>query len=204
MRKKPILSNLSKYLFFVLFTVIDFCTFFSQLDVNKILKLLKLYSASNQDLISTYFSERFKHQLEQQHPNGDSTSVYPIGSITVRAMVHETHLRVEILNARHLKPLETQRVQTSVVPSKDSTNQGQEKRSTTSRHLTACLSSPDYDVISKAAKGQNSEAKNSDNLINEVSIIIPKINLICMWLILIFTYIFLCAVRLEKYGTNSG
>ena len=148
--------------------------FFSQLDVNKILKLLKLYSASNQDLISTYFSERFKHQLEQQHPNGDSTSVYPIGSITVRAMVHETHLRVEILNARHLKPLETQRVQTSVVPSKDSTNQGQEKRSTTSRHLTACLSSPDYDVISKAAKGQNSEAKNSDNLINEVSIIIPK------------------------------
>ena len=133
-----------------------------------------MYSASNQDLISTYFSERFKHQLEQQHPNGDSTSVYPIGSITVRAMVHETHLRVEILNARHLKPLETQRVQTSVVPSKDSTNQGQEKRSTTSRHLTACLSSPDYDVISKAAKGQNSEAKNSDNLINEVSIIIPK------------------------------
>ena len=92
----------------------------------------------------------------------------------MRAMVHETHLRVEILNARHLKPLETQRVQTSVAPSKDSTNQGQEKRSTTSRHLTACLSSPDYDVISKAAKGQISEVKNSDNLINEVSITIRK------------------------------
>ena len=122
-------------------------------------------------------------------------------------MVHETHLRVEILNARHLKPLETQRVQTSVAPSKDSTNQGQEKRSTTSRHLTACLSSPDYDVISKAAKGQNSEAKNSDNLINEVSIIITEKTL-CMRLILIFTYlyffiIFFCAVRVEKYGTNS-
>ena len=56
--------------------------------------------------------------------------MYPIGSVTVRAMVHETHLRVEILNARHLKPLETQRVQTSVAPSKDSTNQGQEKRPT--------------------------------------------------------------------------
>ena len=74
-------------------------------------KLLQLYSASSDDLIFNYYSERFKHQLDQQRPSGTETNVYPIGSINIRAIVHETHLRVEVLNARHLKPLETQKGQ---------------------------------------------------------------------------------------------
>ena len=58
----------------------------SHVDIKRTLKLLQLYSASPNDLILNYYSERFKHQLEQQHPNGDRTSVYPFGSITVRAI----------------------------------------------------------------------------------------------------------------------
>ena len=58
----------------------------SLVDIKRTLKLLQLYSASPNDLILNYYSERFKHQLEQQHPNGDRTSVYPFGSITVRAI----------------------------------------------------------------------------------------------------------------------
>ena len=58
----------------------------SQVDISRTLKLLQLYSASPNDLILNYYSERFTHQLDQQHPNGDQTSVYPFGSITVRAI----------------------------------------------------------------------------------------------------------------------
>ena len=85
--------------------------FYRQLNVARTVKLLQLYSASSDDLIFNYYSERFKHQLDQQRPSGTETNVYPIGSINIRAIVHETHLRVEILNARHLKPLETQKGQ---------------------------------------------------------------------------------------------
>ena len=85
--------------------------FYRQLNVARTVKLLQLYSASSDDLIFNYYSERFKHQLDQQRPSGTETNVYPIGSINIRAIVHETHLRVEVLNARHLKPLETQKGQ---------------------------------------------------------------------------------------------
>ena len=91
-------------------------------------------------------------------------------------LVHETHLRIEILNARHLKPLETQRVHQTTVPSTSSTtisklpNHSTRSTSSTtlSRPLTStCLSSPDY-------QGQDHQHefshKATDTLINEVKI----------------------------------
>ena len=88
-------------------------------------------------------------------------------------LVHETHLRIEILNARHLKPLETQRVHQTTVPSttisKLPNHSTRSTSSTTlSRPLTStCLSSPDY-------QGQDHQHefshKATDTLINEVKI----------------------------------
>ena len=60
--------------------------FHRQLNVARTVKLLQLYSASSEDLIYNYYAERFRHQLEQQHPNGSETNVYPIGSINIRAI----------------------------------------------------------------------------------------------------------------------
>ena len=60
--------------------------FHRQLNVARTVKLLQLYSASSDDLIYNYYAERFRHQLEQQHPNGSETNVYPIGSINIRAI----------------------------------------------------------------------------------------------------------------------
>ena len=71
---------------------------------------------------------------------------------------------MEILNARHLKPLETQRVQTTVLPSK-----GSNHVSRPNRPLPTCLSSPDvYDIKSNQVDHEMS-TKASDNLINEVT-----------------------------------
>ena len=71
---------------------------------------------------------------------------------------------MEILNARHLKPLETQRVQTTVLPSK-----GSNHVSRPNRPLPTCLSSPDvYDIKSNQGDHEMSN-KASDNLINEVT-----------------------------------
>ena len=138
-------------------------------------KLLQLYSASPDDLIYNYYAERFRHQLEQQHPNGNETSVYPIGSINIRAIVHETHLRVEILNARHLKPLETQKGQKAEnLPSKTSSgntlliqNNGGKSRGT---NFATCLSAPDESLtnLTTVQEFSNNTTK-SENQINEVS-----------------------------------
>ena len=141
-------------------------------------KLLQLYSATPDDLIYNYYAERFRHQMAQQHPDGSETSVYPIGSINARAIVHETHLRVEILNARHLKPLETQRGQKieNLGPNGSSGgtlnfgNSGAKNRA-----LAACLSAPEESLnfeISNSetfSPGKMGNYSRNDNQMNEVS-----------------------------------
>lgn len=115
--------------------------------------MLQLYSAGPEDLIYNYYSDRFRHQLEQQHPNGSDTSVYPIGSINIRAIVHQTHLRIEVLNCRHLKPLETQKGQKTET-STTKANNG------TLRGNFACLSAPEESLLM---------INKSENQINNIS-----------------------------------
>ena len=137
-------------------------------------KLLRLYSASQEDLILLYYSDRFEHQLGQQHPHGSELSVYPIGSINLRAILHETHLRVELLNARHLKPLETQKGQ-KVESSNKKANVGGSRTA-----LAACLSAPDeslphhesnYTTSETLTNAQTQMVKN-ENHINEVGLLL--------------------------------
>ena len=67
-------------------------------------RLLKLYCCSGDDLLLAYYEHRYTDQRVLS-----SASKYPIGSLTVRAVIDgDTHLRLEILNARHLKPLVVQ------------------------------------------------------------------------------------------------
>ena len=116
--------------------------------------------------------------MEQQHPNGDSTSVYPIGSINVRAILHETHLRVELLNARHLKPLETQKGQkgSEVNNSVNNASKASDNATVRSRALAACLSAPDeslqYHESNYSSNNVKTTVKNENN-INEVSFCLP-------------------------------
>lgn len=65
--------------------------------------LLQLYASDSADLIGRYYWNRIKEQRSLQA--GD----YKLGSITIRAQLLKDHLRVEILNARHLKPPEIHR-----------------------------------------------------------------------------------------------
>ena len=133
-------------------------------------KLLRLYSASQEDLILLYYSDRFQHQLDQQHPNGRSESVYPIGSINIRAILHETHLRVELLNARHLKPLETQKGQKTETLKPKANNSSKTA-------FAACLSAPDeslphhesnYTTTSEPLTNASTHMVKNENHINEV------------------------------------
>jgi len=66
-------------------------------------QLLQLYASDSADLISRYYWERIKEQRNLQ------AGEYKLGSITVRAQLLRDHLRVEVLNARHLKPPEVHR-----------------------------------------------------------------------------------------------
>jgi len=65
--------------------------------------LLQLYASDSAELIGRYYWNRIKEQRSLQA--GD----YKLGSITIRAQLLRDHLRVEILNARHLKPPEVHR-----------------------------------------------------------------------------------------------
>ena len=71
-------------------------------------RLLKLYCCNGEDLLLAYYDQRY---IDQRVLSAGST--YPIGSVTIRAVVDSGHLRIEILNARHLKPLIVQRQQES-------------------------------------------------------------------------------------------
>lgn len=117
-----------------------------QVNVERMVKLLQLYAANPEDLILKYYKERLVHQIEQQHPQGMSTSVYPIGSITIRAIVHETHLRVEVLNARHLKPLETQRCGQQLQQNKTASNNSSSTNTMSRKAFGACLASPEAEA----------------------------------------------------------
>ena len=64
----------------------------------KMKSLLQLYASDSSDLISRYLFERHREQNSIQP--GD----YELGSITIRCQLLKEHLRIEVLNARHLKP----------------------------------------------------------------------------------------------------
>ena len=64
----------------------------------KMKSLLQLYASDSTELISRYLWERHKEQVSIKP--GD----YQLGSITIRCQLLREHLRIEILNARHLKP----------------------------------------------------------------------------------------------------
>ena len=78
----------------------------NDLVIDGISHTLKLYSYNIGDLILTYYDRRY---LDQRLLS--ATSTYPIGSITLRALIDRSHLRIEILNSRHLKPSHIQRRQ---------------------------------------------------------------------------------------------
>ena len=64
----------------------------------KMKRQLQLYASDSSELISKYLSERYRKQKEVQ------PGEFVDGSITVRCQILREHLRIEILNARHLKP----------------------------------------------------------------------------------------------------
>ena len=64
----------------------------------KMKSLLQLYASDSTELISRYLWERHNEQVSIKP--GD----YQLGSITIRCQLLREHLRIEILNARHLKP----------------------------------------------------------------------------------------------------
>ncbi len=73
-------------------------------DLSKLARVLRLYSCGASELISAYYHAR----LAQQRQLG--SGVFPCGSVSVRVSLSEGGgdmgqvLRVEVLNARHLKP----------------------------------------------------------------------------------------------------
>ncbi len=67
-------------------------------DLARIARVLRLYSCSSGALLSHYYSAR--HRQQRTLPPG----VFPFGSVTARVLLQGAHLRVEVLNARHLKP----------------------------------------------------------------------------------------------------
>jgi len=65
--------------------------------------LLQLYASDTADLVSRYYWNRVKEQRSLQ------VGEYKLGSITIRAQLLKDHVRVEVLNARGLKPPEVHR-----------------------------------------------------------------------------------------------
>lgn len=57
---------------------------------------LKLYASDSHVLIARYLWERHREQKAMQE--------FPLGSVNIRVQLLREHLRVEVLNARHLKP----------------------------------------------------------------------------------------------------
>ena len=82
----------------------------------------QLYAADSSELISRYFWERHLEQRALQqagfsrshnissnnHNNNMNVNPPNLGSITVRCQMLNEHLRVEVLNARNLKPPDLQ------------------------------------------------------------------------------------------------
>ena len=64
----------------------------------KMKSLLQLYASDSADLIAKYLRERYREQLLVK------PGEFALGSITIRCQILSEHLRIEVLNARHLKP----------------------------------------------------------------------------------------------------
>ena len=57
---------------------------------------LQLYASDSHVLISRYLFDRYREQK--------SVTDFPLGSVNIKVQLLREHLRVEVLNARHLKP----------------------------------------------------------------------------------------------------
>ncbi len=66
----------------------------------RLARALRLYSCGASTLVSLYYAARYRQQ--RQLAPGD----FPCGSVSARILLQGRRLRVEVLNARHLKPLE--------------------------------------------------------------------------------------------------
>jgi len=71
--------------------------------LNKMRNLLQLYASDTPDLISRYYKNRLQQQRCLQ------ADEFSLGSVTIRVELLKEHLRIEILNARELKPPEIHR-----------------------------------------------------------------------------------------------
>lgn len=69
----------------------------------KMKSLLQVYASDSSELVSRYFWER---HLEQRA--ADNSNISTLGSVTVKCQMLKEHLRVEVLNARNLKPPDPQ------------------------------------------------------------------------------------------------
>lgn len=69
----------------------------------KMKSLLQLYASDTPDLIARYYWDRLRDQKSL------GPDEYKLGSISIRAQLLKEHLRVEVLNARSLKPHESVR-----------------------------------------------------------------------------------------------
>ncbi len=74
----------------------------------KMQSLLQVYAADSADLVSRYFRERHREQKALQDGAPRSHNAPNLGSITIRCQMLNEHLRVEVLNARNLRPPDPQ------------------------------------------------------------------------------------------------
>ena len=96
-RKKP--PTYFKTLLDILRVLINFFYADKAPDDETLLKMeaqLQLYASDSQILIARYVWERHREQRLMLE--------FPLGSVNIRVQLLREHLRVEVLNARHLKP----------------------------------------------------------------------------------------------------
>ena len=62
-------------------------------------RLLELFASDSDSLVVSYYQQRLADQRSMQ------PSVFPLGSVTVKIQFLSSHLRIQILNCRHLKPV---------------------------------------------------------------------------------------------------
>ena len=62
-------------------------------------RLLELFASDSDSLVVSYYQQRLADQRAMP------PSVFPLGSVTVKIQFLSSHLRIQILNCRHLKPV---------------------------------------------------------------------------------------------------
>ena len=63
--------------------------------------MVRLYACNARTLTQLYYLARHAEQSAAA-----VAAALPFGSVTVRALLQRAHLRVEVLNARHLRPVD--------------------------------------------------------------------------------------------------